>query len=174
MSGAAAVWYAFSAGRDGGRKVLREGPALAPAPSERLPRIARLLALAHRFQGMLDRGEVASMADIARLGRVTRARVTQIMDLLLLAPDIQEEVLFLPATESGRDAIMLREMRAVCAAVEWKEQRERWKIASRFPSAEGARHRTRTAEAVGVNSAGRRLGSEGEWATDGREQQLSC
>ena len=67
-----------------------------------MPRVARLLALAHKFQGMLDRGEVASMAELARLGCVTPARITQIMDLLLLAPDIQEEILFLPAVEGGR------------------------------------------------------------------------
>ena len=125
MSGAA-VRYAFNVKREGKWKVLRDGPALAVVPSGRVPRISRLLALAHRFQGMLDRGEVASMADIARLGRVSRARVTQIMDLLLLAPDIQEKILFLPATESGRDAITLREMRAVCAVAEWECQRERW------------------------------------------------
>ena len=127
MSGMAAVRYAFIAGRDGGRKVLRDGPALAAVPPGRVPRVARLLALAHRLHGMLDCGEVSSMADIARLGRVTRARLTQVMDLLLLAPDIQEEILFLPPRESGRDAITLRKMRAVCAAAGWREQRERWK-----------------------------------------------
>jgi hypothetical protein len=127
VNGAAAVRYAFSAGRDGGRKVLRDGPALAAVPSGRVPRISRLLALAHRLQGMLDRGEVASMADIARLGRVSRARVTQVMDLLLLAPDIQEAVLCLAATEKGRDAITLRELRVVCAVAEWGEQRDRWR-----------------------------------------------
>ena len=137
MSGAAAVRYAFSAGRDGGRKVLREGPALAAVPAGRVPRISRLLALAHRFQEMLDRGEVASMADIARLGRVSRARVTQTMDLLLLAPDIQEELLFLPATESGRDAITLRELRAVCAVAAWAEQSERWSSLHRAKLARG-------------------------------------
>lgn len=36
-----------------------------------------------------------SMAELARLGRVSRARITQIMDLLMLAPEIQEEVLYL-------------------------------------------------------------------------------
>ena len=127
MSGATAVRYTFSVKREGKRKVLRDGSTLAAVPAGRVPRISRLLALAHRFQGMLDRGEVASMADIARLGRVSRARVTQIMDLLLLAPDIQEELLFLPATESGRDAITLRAMRAVCAVAGWVEQRERWR-----------------------------------------------
>jgi hypothetical protein len=64
---------------------------------------------------MLDRGEVASMADLARLGRVSRARVTQIMDLLLLAPEIQ--VLFGTA-EAG-----LRELMPLCMRAVWSEQR---------------------------------------------------
>jgi hypothetical protein len=69
-------------------------PALPrPPTSPPVPRITRQVALAHKFQRMLDEGKVASMADIARLGRVTCARVTQIMDLLLLAPDIQEALL---------------------------------------------------------------------------------
>jgi hypothetical protein len=61
----------------------------APPARERVPRVARLLALAHKFQGMLERGEVKSMAELARLGRVSRARITQIMDLLMLAPRIR-------------------------------------------------------------------------------------
>ena len=72
-------------------------------PAEKVPRVARLLALAHKFQAMLDRGEVESMAELARLGRVSRARVTQVMDLLMLAPEIQEEVL-------AGSAIALREI----------------------------------------------------------------
>ena len=76
----------------GAPKRLVTGAPAAPPP-ERVPRIARLLALAHKFQGMLDRGEVDSMAELARLGRVSRARITQIMDLLMLAPEIQVELL---------------------------------------------------------------------------------
>ena len=89
-----AVGYSFQVKRTGAgspRRVVA-GKA-APAP-EKVPRIARLLALAHKFQGMLDSGEVESMAELARVGRVSRARITQIMDLLMLAPEIQEEVLF--------------------------------------------------------------------------------
>ncbi len=64
----------------------------APAPP-RIPRITRLMALAIKFQDMIDRGEVKDYADLARLGLVTRARVTQIMNLLNLAPDLQLESL---------------------------------------------------------------------------------
>lgn len=64
----------------------------APAPP-RIPRITRLMALAIKFQEMIDRGEVKDYADLARLGFVTRARITQIMNLCLLAPDIQQAIL---------------------------------------------------------------------------------
>ena len=96
----------------------------APTP-ERVPRIARLLALAHKFQGMLDRGEVESMAELARLGRVSRARITQIMDLLLLAPEIQEQVLYAGA-DLGRDLGALPGLQAICRVPHWREQRRRW------------------------------------------------
>lgn len=122
------VRYSFHKSRNGvGAPVLlQKGRAPAPVPSARIPRISRLVALAHKFQRMLDAGQVASMAELASLGHVTRARITQIMDLLLLAPDIQEALLFLPGAESGRDPITLRELRYVCQAPVWAEQRARW------------------------------------------------
>jgi hypothetical protein len=86
-----------------------------------VPRVARLLALAHKFQGMPDRGEVESMAELARLGRVSRARITQIMDLLMLAPEIQEEILCRGAEVS------LRELLVVAHETVWQEQREAWR-----------------------------------------------
>lgn len=51
----------------------------APA---RIPRITRLMALAIKFQDMVDLGDVRDFANLARLGHVTRARLTQIMNLL--------------------------------------------------------------------------------------------
>ncbi len=60
------------------------------------PASARLLALAIRFEGLLQDETIRDYAELARLGRVTRARITQIMKLLHLAPDIQEQILFLP------------------------------------------------------------------------------
>ncbi len=54
-----------------------------------MPRISRLTALAIRFEGLVRRGDLRDYADLARLGCVTRARITQIMNLLHLAPDIQ-------------------------------------------------------------------------------------
>jgi hypothetical protein len=85
------------------------------------------MALAIRFDGLVKQGLVSDYADIARLGLVTRARVTQIMNLLLLAPDIQEEILFLPRIERGRGPITERHLRAMASVIDWGEQRNMWK-----------------------------------------------
>lgn len=110
-----------------GRKVLKIGEAATPATSRgRVPRVARLLALAHRFERLIRDGEVRDYADLARLGHVTRARLSQIMDLLLLAPDIQEQLLFLPPIENGQDPIHERRLRAIAAVLDWRKQRRIW------------------------------------------------
>ena len=99
----------------------------AAAAPPRIPRITRLMALAIKFQDMIDRGEVKDYADLARLGFVTRARVTQIMNLLHLAPDIQEEILFLPRTRTGRDALILVQLQAIAQVLDWQKQRRMWR-----------------------------------------------
>ena len=128
-----AVRYSFQVKRAGAgspKRVVAGKEALVP---ETVPRVARLLALAHKFQGMLDRGEVESMAELARLGRVSRARITQIMDLLMLAPEIQEEVLQAP-DEAGHATSTLRELRGVCRTWAWGEQRRMWNKPCQIPS----------------------------------------
>jgi hypothetical protein len=93
----------------------------------KLPRVTRLMALAIKFDGLLREGVVQDYADLARLGHVTRARMTQVMGLLNLAPDIQEEILFLPKTMTGRDPISERNLRRVTAVVRWDRQRKAWR-----------------------------------------------
>lgn len=85
------------------------------------------MALAIRFDGLVRGGEVRDYADLARLGYVTRARITQIMNLLNLAPDIQEGILFLPRTVKGRDPIRERDVRPIAAVPHWHRQRKMWK-----------------------------------------------
>ena len=79
-----------------------------PLPAGRVPRVSRLMALAIRLDPLVRSGVVADYATLARLGHVSRARVSQIMNLLLLAPDIQEALLFLLPTQRGRDSIGFR------------------------------------------------------------------
>ncbi len=95
-------------------------------PKGTIPRISRLLALAHHVQELLDTGQVRDLAEVARLGRVTRARMTQIMNLLFLAPDIQEHILLLPLTSEGRDLITERGVRQVLAEQSFSQQRQVW------------------------------------------------
>ena len=103
--------------------ILRPGEN-CPRPG-RMPRVARLMALALHFEELLQSGTVGHYADLARLGGVTRARMTQIMNLLNLAPDIQEALLFLPNQMSGRDAVNERSLRAAVKEPLWHEQRSK-------------------------------------------------
>lgn len=110
----------------GARKVLKAGPAAVPLPAGRVPLVSRLMAMALRFEALLRDGAVADCAELARLGHVTRARVSQVMGLLHLAPDIQEAILFLPRVERGRAPIILRELQPIAATPDWKKQRRMW------------------------------------------------
>ena len=111
-----------------GRREIRSGPQPAGpnVSAGRVPRVARLMALAIRFNDLIGAGAIPDRADLARLGHVSRARVTQIMNLLHLAPAIQEELLFLPRVMSGRDPITERELRPLVREVEWTRQRALW------------------------------------------------
>lgn len=93
-----------------------------------VPRIARLMALAIRFDRLLADGKLKDFADIARLGHITRARATQIMNLLMLAPDIQEQILFLPRVDAGRDPIKEWQVRPIAATPDWVRQRRMWEM----------------------------------------------
>ena len=117
----------FKNGRRG-RKRLRKGEAQPPMTVEpgRVPRISRLMALAIRFGGLLKRGIVRDYVDLARLGLVSKPRVTQIMNLLYLAPDIQEEILLLPRTIKGRDPISERDVRLITSLDDWDKQMRIW------------------------------------------------
>jgi len=94
-----------------------------PVTPGRIPRISRLMALAIHFDGLIRDGHVADYADLARLGHVTRARITQIMNLLNLAPDIQQGILFLPRVFQGKDPITEHQVRGITREINWQEQR---------------------------------------------------
>ncbi len=108
----------------------RKGPPSDRAASTeagRVPRVSRLMALAMRFDELIRSGQVTGYAELARLGHVSRARLSQIASLLGLAPDLQEEILFLPRTLRGRDPIQLRQLLPIAAIPDWRKQRSRWK-----------------------------------------------
>jgi hypothetical protein len=108
-----------------GRRRSRRTPAPEPSTG-RVPRVARLLALAIKLDAKVRAGMVADYAALARVGRVSRARISQIMNLLYLAPDIQEQILFLPPVCGGADSIHLWQLQPIALTPEWPEQRRLW------------------------------------------------
>jgi hypothetical protein len=114
--------------RNRGRREIAEGPKPIPEITDegRVPRVARLMALAIKIDGLITSGAIADQAEAARVGHVTRARMTQIMNLLLLAPDIQEAILNLPRVTRGRDRIVETDLRPLVAIADWREQRRVW------------------------------------------------
>lgn len=109
-----------------GKQHLRPGPQSEEQPIGRLPRAARLLALAHHYTALIAQGKAADYADLARQLGLTRARITQIMHLLHLAPDLQEAVLTLPPVFTGRDPVGEKVIRRIAREPLWSRQREMW------------------------------------------------
>ena len=109
----------------------RKRPCTILSEEGRVPRVARLLALALRFEKLIGQKHLANYSTLARLGHVSRARVTQIMNLCLLAPDIQEAILFLPPTRRGRDPIRLAGLQPIALTWSWAKQRRMWSLLSR-------------------------------------------
>jgi hypothetical protein len=88
----------------------------------RLPRITRLLALAVRLEDLLRQGTAQDYAELARLGGVSRSRITQIMNLRRLAPAIQERILGFPASSSVAGVVTERTVRRLTQCLDWREQ----------------------------------------------------
>src|SRR5262249_42716425 len=91
------------------------------------PRIARLLALALRLDQLLKSGVLEDYRQLAELGQVSRARVSQILNLLYLAPDIQEQILFLPRTRRGRDPVHLAQLQPLAQLLDPHKHAALWR-----------------------------------------------
>jgi len=116
-------------GRTGprGRHEIAPDPGSNPGLDRpRVPRVSRLMALAIHLDGLIRSGAIKDQAEIARGGRVSRARVTQIMNLLNLAPDIQQDLLFLERPVDGRAEWILADIRPIVAITSWADQRRLW------------------------------------------------
>lgn len=124
------VGATFHKKRVGKHIAMVEGPVpvAMERPRGRLPRITRYMALAIYYEDLIRQGHVHDYAEIATLGHVTRARVTQIMNLRLLAPDLQERLLNLPKIEHGHDGPCLRDLQQISVEPSWKRQHEMWRI----------------------------------------------
>ncbi len=111
------------------RTRLELGAATPPrrAPVRRPARVAQMLALAHRIEARIASGELTDRAHAARVFGLTRARVTQLCDLTLLAPEIQEHLLFLEAVDGGAEPLSERALRPLARERLWCAQRRLWR-----------------------------------------------
>lgn len=116
----------FTRSERGRRRIADEPAPTQTLPPGRVPRVSRVMALAIRFDDLLQRGVIANTVELARLAKVTQPRITQVMNLLHLAPDIQEELLFLPNVLAGRDPINEKQLRRVCGMPSFVCQRRAW------------------------------------------------
>ncbi len=104
----------------------KDKPQSLAAERGKLPRATEVLALAIQFDDMLRRGVAKDHADLARLGCISQERISQIMRLLWLAPDIQQEILTLPRTPRGRFHAGEVALRQIASKMLWSEQRRMW------------------------------------------------
>jgi hypothetical protein len=109
-----------------GSKQIQSGTA-SVTPAGRVTRISRLLALAHHCLRLVQTGANINHSELAHFGQISTTRMTQIMWLDNLAPDIQEEILFLPRTTQGRDPIKEVDIRPIAKTLDWSKQRQMWK-----------------------------------------------
>jgi hypothetical protein len=115
----------------GRRRIEDDQPASQTVPPGRVPRVSRVMALAIQFDDLLRSGTVSDTIELARLAKVTQPRITQVMNLLHLAPDIQEDLLFLPIVTQGRDPINEKQLRRVCGEPNFFRQRRLWETLKR-------------------------------------------
>jgi hypothetical protein len=90
-----------------------------------VPKVTRLLVLGHHFERLVRDGVVKDYVGLSRLTRLSKARVTQIVNLTLLAPDIQAEILQFEEDTAARSRFIERWLRELTAMPDWNEQRTR-------------------------------------------------
>ena len=94
----------------------------------RTARISRLMALAIHLEGLVRKGAVRNAQELAEAGHVSRARLSQILQLTQLAPEIQEQLLFLPPTRRGSDRLLEKHLRPITHLLDWQEQKQRFVV----------------------------------------------
>lgn len=110
------------------KKTIRSGAK--PKPKKRTQRISKLMAMAICFKEILNADSSRDMADLAVAGQVSRARMSQIMNMNLLAPSIQKELIALPKTTSAIDIISIIKIQKIALEPDWQLQRKMWEVVS--------------------------------------------
>lgn len=129
--------FQTKSGPHGRHRISSPKPPRRPS-TPRLPHVTKLMALAIRLEHLLATGQVRDQAEIAG---ITRARVTQILNLTNLAPDIQQAILDLEPTTDRVPRFREGEIRQIAIAPNWATQRKAWKRLVNRRNASGAKSR---------------------------------
>lgn len=97
------------------------------ARSERRAKIAKTLALAHHVEASIQAGRFEYAASVYRSLGLDNSRLYQVLSLRRLAPDIQEDVLFLTAPD-GVEPFTEKALRAIARILDWAEQRQKYAV----------------------------------------------
>lgn len=117
----------FKSGKRTAKRIIEAGTEPEQSTPDRLPRITKMMALAIRLDHLIKTRQVTDQAELACVGHVSRARLTQIMDLNMLAPDIQEDILELPTSRGYCQCPQEKEVRRIAIDLNWNNQRIAWK-----------------------------------------------
>ena len=117
----------FKSGKRTAKTIVEAGTQPEQPTPGRIPRITKMMALAIRLDHLINSGQVTDQAELARVGHVSRARLTQFLDLTLLAPDIQEEILDLENFRGTKRSPLEIDIREIAASHCWRTQRCRWR-----------------------------------------------
>ena len=115
--------------KNGRKKVCKEQSvhnAKASKSTHHIPQTARFLAMAHYYQSLIDGEQVKDYAEIARLTGISRARISQIISLTFLAPEIQQEILFMTQKKPFPKHVKERNLRKILRTPIWEKQKEIW------------------------------------------------
>ena len=100
-------------------------PEPPPGPARRPALVAQMLAFAHRVEAEIAEGLLPDRSAASRHYGISTGRISQIMNLLQLSPDIQEAVLWLEAVD-GREPMTGQALEELAVIEAWSEQRKGW------------------------------------------------
>lgn len=101
--------------------------------SRRPARVALALALAHSIQTAIDSAEIRDQAEAARRFGITRARVTQVLDLIRLSPSLQQKIIAM--RDAGTESLTEHALRDILRYDSWAFQEALWVKLTGLPEA---------------------------------------
>jgi len=97
-----------------------------PQANGEVPAVTRALSMAIYFEHLIRIGDASDYATVSRMSGLCRERISQVMRLTCLSPDIQIELLYLPHCPAGRYPVSESAVRKIANLLSWSAQRREW------------------------------------------------